>query len=200
MADASRTLILALGDSLTAGYGLRPDEALPARLEAALLALGHPAAVVNAGVSGDTTAAALARLPRVLSRLDRRPDLAIVELGANDLIRRVPPAATRANLSAILRELDRCGIPALIASFEPPPFLAPLAAAYAGMYETLAREHGARLNPFFPPGVAGDRAHVLRDRLHPNAAAIVKVAAAMAPAVLAALQAPAPRAQKPADA
>lgn len=187
LADADDALVLAFGDSLTAGYGLSRDEAFPDRLEAALRAGGDAVTVLNAGVSGDTTAAALARLPRVLSRLARRPDLAIVEFGANDLVRRVPPAVTRGNLAAIIRELDRCGIPVLLASFEPPPFLAPLAGAYAGMYEGLAREHGTSIQPFFPPGLLGRHSHVLCDKMHPNAAAIAKVAEWMAPAVRSAL-------------
>lgn len=155
----------------------------PARLEA-LLRADHPAArVQNAGVSGDTTRAALHRLPRLLSSLDHRPDLAIVELGANDLISRVAPAQTRANLDQILCELHRCAIPILLASFEPPPFLVQHMQAYAGLYDALGAKYGAVVHPFFPAGIVGDRAHVLRDRLHPNALAIDKVARAMLPVV-----------------
>ena len=100
--------VLAFGDSLTAGFGLARDEAFPARLQALLRPTLSGAVVRNAGVSGDTTRSALARLPRLLSSLDRRPDLAIVELGANDLIRRIDPAEARSNLDAIVREFQRC--------------------------------------------------------------------------------------------
>jgi len=180
--------ILALGDSLTAGYGLLPDQAFPAQLERRLRSTLPAASVTNAGVSGDTTADALRRLPRLLSRLTRRPDLAIVELGANDLLRGVTPARMRSNLDAILAELGRCGIPVLLATFAVPPFLAPLAAAYEGLYAEVARRHGATVHPFFPPGVMGAPAFVLADRLHPNAAAIERVADAFAPTVLSALR------------
>lgn len=181
--------VLAFGDSLTAGYGLARAEAFPARLEALLRAERPGASVVDAGVSGDTTSSALARLPRVLSRLAARPDLAIVELGANDLIRRVPPSATQANLDVILREFARCGIPVLLASFEPPAFLGDAVRGYAGIYARLGEAHGVPVHPFFPSGVMGHHAHVLRDRLHPNAAAIATVAVAILPAVLAAMDA-----------
>lgn len=176
--------ILAFGDSLTAGYGLARHEAFPARLQAMLRPSLPNATVQNAGISGDTTASALRRLPRLLSSLGSKPDLAIVELGANDLIRRIDPAQTRANLDAILREFDRCAIPVLLASFAPPAFLGELVQAYAGLYEDLGAAHGARVHPFFPPGVLGHHAHVLRDRLHPNAVAIHKVARLMLPVVL----------------
>lgn len=180
-------MVLAFGDSLTAGYGLRREEALPARLQSLLRATLPDAVVINAGVSGDTTRSALARLPRLLSSLRRRPDLAIVGLGANDLIRRIDPVEARSNLEAIVRELGRCGIPAMLASVEPPAFLGAVARAYAGIHADVARAHGIRVHPFFPPGVLGHHAHVLRDRLHPNAMAIGKVAEAMLPAVLAEL-------------
>jgi acyl-CoA thioesterase-1 len=183
LADDRAPLVLAFGDSLTAGYGLARDEAFPVRLEALLRETAPGAVVQNAGVSGDTSGKALARLPRLLSSLDRRPALAIVELGANDLIRRIPPAQTRANLDAILTEFTRCGIATLLATFEPPPFLGSLVGEYAGIYGSVAARHGVAAHPFFPPGVLGHHAHVLRDRLHPNALAIDKVARAMAPVV-----------------
>lgn len=185
---ASDPFVLAFGDSLTAGYGLARHEAFPARLEALLRGTLPGARVRNAGVSGDTTRSALARLPRLLSGLDRRPDLAIVELGANDLIRRIDPVEARSNLDAILRELARCAVPVLIASVEPPAILGDLARSYAGIHEGLGAEHSVPVHPFFPPGVLGHHAHVLRDRLHPNAVAIDKVVKSMAPVVLAVLR------------
>lgn len=186
-ASTDGQVVLAFGDSLTAGYGLSREEAFPARLQALLRVRLPGATVVNAGVSGDTTRSALARLPRLLSSLRRRPDLAIIELGANDLIRRIEPVAARSNLAAIIREFERCAIPAMIASVEPPAFLGAIASAYSGIHADVALAHGIRVHPFFPPGVLGHHAHVLRDRLHPNALAIGKVADAMLPAVLAEL-------------
>jgi acyl-CoA thioesterase-1 len=189
LAEQGRPFVLAFGDSLTAGYGLSREEALPARLQALLRETEPDAVVRNAGVSGDTSGSALRRLPRLLSSLDQLPDLAIVELGANDLIRRIPPEETRANLDAIVTQFGACSIPVLLASFEPPPFLGSLGNAYAGIYDVVAAKHGAVVHPFFPPGVLGHHAHVLRDRLHPNAIAIDKVARAMVPAIRASLQA-----------
>ena len=175
--------VLAFGDSLTAGYGLARADAFPARLEALLRSTLPGTVVRNAGVSGDTTRSALARLPRLLSSLDRRPDLAIVELGANDLIRRIDPAEARSNLDAIIWEFQRCSIPTLLASVEPPAFLGAVALAYSGIHADIGRLYGIDVHPFFPPGVLGHHAHVLRDRLHPNAVAIDKVAKAILPTV-----------------
>lgn len=175
--------ILALGDSLTAGYGLQPHESFPRQLEALLRARHSGASVVNAGVSGDTSAGGLARLPRVLAKLSARPDLAIVELGANDLLRGIPPERMQGNLDAILRELARCGIPVLLAGMWAPPFLGAFAERYNRVFPELAKAHGVPLYPFFLAGVAGDPALTLRDRVHPNARAIGMVAARVLPQV-----------------
>lgn len=179
--------VLAFGDSLTAGYGLASSESFPAQLQAGLRARWPAAIVRNAGVSGDTTASALARLPRVLSSLTALPDLAIVELGANDMLRGIPPERTRPNLDTILAEVARCGIPVLLASMELPSFIGAIAHAYNSVYADLAAKHRVPLQPFFPRGVMGHPEMVLRDRLHPNARAIGQVAAAMLPAVVDAL-------------
>ena len=176
-------LILALGDSLVAGYGLAPEDGFAARLEQRLRDGGGPVSVVDAGVSGDTTADVARRLPRVLSGLTARPDLAIVQVGPNDLIRRVPPAATRTNLDTILTELARCDVPVVLTTVAPPPALHRHAAPYAGIHEAAARRHAAVLHPFFPPGVLGHPDMVLSDRLHPNAKAIVAVVDALLPLV-----------------
>jgi acyl-CoA thioesterase-1 len=143
--------------------------------------------VRNAGVSGDTTTDALARLPRLLSSLAQRPDLTIVQFGANDLLRGHPLERTRANLDAVLRELERCGIPVLLAQMEPPALLGPIGKVCAAIYSELAAKHGAALHPFFPPGVLGNPSLTLRDRLHPNARAVGLVADHMLPAVAAGL-------------
>lgn len=179
--------ILAFGDSLTAGHGLRQAEGFPARLEARLAPIWPGTRVHNAGSSGDTTSGGLRRLPAVLSSLRDKPDLAIVELGANDVLRGIPPALTRSNLEQIIGLLERCQIPALLATVAPPPLLAALAAGYATIYQDVSMKHGVPMAPFFPSGVLGHPELVLPDRLHPNARAIDLCAEAMAPVVRALL-------------
>lgn len=187
MSASSSPYLLALGDSLTAGYGLPADAAFAAQLQRRLRSR-HPGAVVrNAGVSGDTTEGGLRRLPHLLSSLTRKPDLAIVELGANDLLRGIAPRRTHDHLDQILTQIGQCGIRSLLATFEVPPFLAHLGGGYDGMYAALRAKHGVALAPFFPAGVLGHPELVLPDRLHPNGAAIALIAAAFLPAVIAAL-------------
>jgi len=176
-------LILAIGDSLVAGYGLAVADGFPAQLQSSLQYRYPGISVMNAGVSGDTTADVLRRLPRLLSSLDRRPVLAIVQVGPNDVLRQVPAARTRAQLESILLGLGNCGIPAILTTVDPPAFIRDRAAAYLGIHEALATEHGATVWPFFPPGVLGHSDMVLADRVHPNAKAIGAVVAAMRPLV-----------------
>jgi acyl-CoA thioesterase-1 len=193
MTETAAPFILAFGDSLTAGHGLVAQASLPSRLQVLLAQRWPGATVQNAGISGNTTVDAVRRMPRVLAALTRKPDLAIIEFGANDVLRQIAPAQTRANLDTILDELGRCGIPVLLATFAPPPFLARLAQGYAAIYDDLARKHGVATVPFFPPGMLGHPEMVLPDRVHPNARAIDLIAHAMLPAVIAALET-APRA------
>jgi len=168
-------LILAIGDSLIAGFGLRAEESFPAQLEAALRA-EHPAArVVGAGVSGNTSGDVLRRLPGVLSRLAARPALAIVQAGPNDVLWQVPPARMRENLAAICRELGRCGVPVLLTAVTSPDYLSSWTRAYAGVHAAVAAEEGVASCPFYPPGVLGHPDMVLWDRIHPNARAIAAV-------------------------
>jgi acyl-CoA thioesterase I len=181
--------ILALGDSLTAGYGLRAEHAFPAQLQSLLRARHPQAEVQNAGVSGDTSASGLARLPRVLGRLTTRPDLAIVELGANDLLRGIAPERMRDNLDAICHQLEGAGIPVLLAGMWAPPFLGAFAERYNRVFPALARARGLPLYPSFLAGVAGDPRLTLADRIHPNAEAIGIVARRILPHVEAALAA-----------
>ncbi|SFP86031.1 arylesterase [Sphingomonas rubra] len=180
-------VVLAFGDSLTAGYGLPSDQSFAAQLQAALRRTRPAARVINAGVSGDTTASALARLPRVLSGLSARPDLAIVELGANDLLRGVEPARMRQNLDAILHGLRDVGIPPLVAGMRAPFFLGPFAATFDAVFPAVAAAHGAPIYPFFLDGVIGDPSLVLADGLHPNARAIGIVVDRILPTVTTAL-------------
>lgn len=185
--QTGRPYVLAIGDSLTAGYGLAPHDAFPAQLQS-LLRLRHAGAFVqNAGVSGDTSASALARLPRLLSSLTAKPDLAIVELGANDVLHGLPLGATRADLDTILGELARCRIPALLAAMTAPRFLGAFAQACDAVYTDLAVKHRLPVHPFYPSGILGNPAFALPDRLHPNARAIGRIAEHMLPVVLQAL-------------
>jgi acyl-CoA thioesterase-1 len=176
-------LILAFGDSLIAGFGLAAADGFPAQLQRALRGRRPQAAVLNWGVSGDTTGDALRRLPRLLSGLAARPDLAIVQIGPNDLWRGLSPERTRANLDAILTEFGRCGIPVLLATVTPPAFLMQRAAGHVGIHDEVARRHGVATCAFFPAGVLGHPEMVLIDRVHPNARAIAAVVAHMLPIV-----------------
>ncbi len=176
-------LILAIGDSLIAGYGLPTADSFPAQLQSSLQGRFPDVRVVNAGVSGDTTADVLRRLPRQLSALDQRPALAIVQVGPNDVLRQIPAARTRAQLEQILLSLSSCGIPVLLTTVDPPAFIRDRAVAYLGIHAVLAGEHCATIWPFFPPGVLGRADMVLMDRVHPNAKAIAAVVAAMLPTV-----------------
>ena len=188
-ASAADRLILAFGDSLTAGYGLAPAQAFPTRLEAALRAGGTAARVYNAGVSGDTSAAGRARLAWVLRGLKAKPDLAIVELGANDMLRGLKPAQTRANLDAIVAELTRRRIPVLVAGMRAAPNLGrPYAAAFEPVFPYVARKYRAGLYPFFLAGVAGNRTLLQADGMHPNPRGVAVIVRGILPAVRTALR------------
>ena len=175
-------LVLALGDSLYAGYGVGQDESFPAALERALEQRGLPAKVVNAGVSGDTSAGGRARLAFTLDGLERSPDLVLVGLGANDALRGLDPARTRANLDAILAELKRRGIPVVLTGMIAPRNMdQAYFRAFDSIYPDLAKKYGAALDPFFMEGVITNRGLLLGDGLHPNAAGIRKMAERVAP-------------------
>ena len=166
-AASEEVRIVVLGDSLTAGYGLAAAAAFPARLERALRRQGLAVKVVNAGVSGDTSAGGLARLEWTLAE---KPDAMIVELGANDGLRGLDPAATAANLDAILARLGAAGVPVLLAGMKAPPNLGvAYARAFNALYPALARKHGVALYPFFLEGVATEPALNQADAIHPNA-------------------------------
>ena len=180
--QADERLVLALGDSLYAGYGVGQDESFPAVLERELEARGVPAKVVNAGVSGDTTAGGLARLAFTLDGLQRKPDLAIVGLGANDALRGLDPAETRRNLEAILAELKRRDIPVLLTGMMAPRNMDDAyLRSFDGIYPDLAKQYGAALDPFFMEGVITDPKLLLNDGMHPNPAGIRKMAQRVAP-------------------
>ena len=166
-ADGKPLTILAFGDSLVAGFGLGTRDGFTARLEAALKARGVNARVVNAGLSGDTSAGGLARLDWAL---EPKPDFAIVELGANDGLRGLDPAQTRANLDAILTKLKAKGVPVLFAGMYAPPNMGPdYGKAFNALYPELARKHAVAFYPFFLDGVAADASLNQPDGIHPNA-------------------------------
>jgi acyl-CoA thioesterase-1 len=188
-ASPQAPVIWAFGDSLTAGYGLPPEQGFTTRLQAALRRVGVPATVRNGGVAGDTAAQARARLRWGLRGLGSPPDLVIVELGANDMLRGLPVAQARANLDAILTELQARHIPVLIAGMRAAPNLgAHYVTTFEAMYPALAKAHHAPLYPFFLAGVAGNRALIQADGLHPNARGVDIIVGRMVPAVQAALR------------
>jgi len=187
-AEAKDVHILAFGDSLTAGYGLPPGQGFAPQLEDSLRRNGVRAFVTNAGVSGNTTAQGRARLAWTLDGLKQKPDLAIVALGANDMLRGLPPSQTLADLDAILAELKRREIPVLVAGMLAAPNLGPrYRTEFEAIFPELARRHGAALYPFFLAGVAGNPALALPDRVHPNFQGIKKMVSGITPTVLRAL-------------
>jgi acyl-CoA thioesterase I len=173
--------IVALGDSLTAGLGLPADAAFPARLQRALAQKGIAAEVINAGVSGDTTADGLSRVDW---SVPDDADAVILELGANDALRGLDPAQTRANLEATLRRLAARRLPVLLAGMRAPPNMgADYVKAFDSIYPALAAAHGAIFYPFFLDGVAGERGLNQGDGIHPTASGVDVIVAKMLPQV-----------------
>ena len=189
--------ILAFGDSLFAGYGLAPGEGYPEKLEGALRARGINARIANAGVSGDTTAGGLQRLAFTLDNQPTKPDLAIISLGGNDMLRGLPVAETRDNLDAILTELGQRQIPVLLMGMLAPPNLgSDYARAFNAIYPALARKHGAALVPFFLQAVIDKPELRQADRIHPTKQGIEELVAATAVDVAKALPDGAPEAMQ----
>jgi len=173
--------IVVLGDSLSAGYGLPAAEAFPAQLEQALRQSGQAVRVINAGVSGDTTAGGLARLDWALAE---RPQLVIVQLGANDALRGLDPEQARANLDAILTRLKREETQILLAGMRAPRNLGPAYyTKFDRIYSDLARKHQVALDPFFLEGVALRPELNQADGLHPNAQGVAMVVRRLLPQV-----------------
>ena len=186
---ADARLVVALGDSLYAGYNLAPGEGFAPALERALNAQGVAAQVVNAGVSGDTSAAGRQRLGFVLDGLPRKPDLVLVGLGANDMLRGLSPEATRENLDAICAELQKRGIPIVLTGMVAAPNMGPAyAAAFNPIYPDLAKKYAAPLDPFFLDGVIGARELLLADGIHPNPKGVETIVARVTPVVAGALK------------
>jgi acyl-CoA thioesterase I len=181
-------VILAFGDSLYAGYRLAPGESLPSELETQLRAQGINARVINAGVSGDTSAAGRARLTFTLDKLPKKPDLVMLGLGGNDVLRQIPVEETRANLTAMLTELQRRDIPVMLTGMLAPPNLGPdYAATFNSIWPDLAKTYKAQLDPFILDGVIGNRALMLDDGIHPSAKGVDRIAARLTPIVIASL-------------
>jgi len=171
--------ILAFGDSLFAGYNLNEGESYPAKLELALRARGINARVANAGISGDTSAAALQRLAFTLDNQPQVPELAIVELGGNDLLRALPPKETRANIGAILKELKARKIPVLLMGMRAPPNAgAQFQSQFDAIYPGLAKEYGVPLVPFFLEAIYDKPDLLLPDHIHPTAHGVEELVAA----------------------
>jgi acyl-CoA thioesterase-1 len=180
-AAAHIPVILDFGDSLTAGYGLAPEQAFPARLETALRGQGIEARVVNAGVSGDTTAGGLARLDWALAD---RPDLVILELGANDALRGIDPATVRDNLDKMIGKIEANGAKMLLVGMlAPPNWGADYANAFDRIFPELAKAHDVPLYPFFLEGVAMKPELNQPDGLHPNEHGVAVLVDRLAPVV-----------------
>jgi len=172
-ASARALRLVVLGDSLTAGFGVPPGKAFPDQLEAALRARGWRVDVVNAGVSGDTTGDGLARYEWAVPA---DADALIVELGANDMLRGLPPDETRQALMAIIEKAKAKRLPTLIAGMRAAPNLgAEYDRAFDAIYPALAEAEGAILYPFFLEGVAGDATLNQPDGLHPTVAGVAVV-------------------------
>ncbi len=180
-ARAEPMTIVALGDSLTAGYGLSEEDSFPAQLEAALKAKAQDVRIVNAGVSGDTAASGLARLDWAVPE---DTQAVIVELGANDALRGLDPAETKRALDEILSRLKARGLPVLLAGMEGPRNYGPeYQAAFAAIYPDLAQTHDALLYPFFLDGIVMDAKLNQPDELHPTKEGVAKIVESIMPKV-----------------
>jgi acyl-CoA thioesterase-1 len=180
----TRPVVTLLGDSISAGYGLGPSEALPVRLQAAVAARGLDIEVVGAGVSGDAMRDGLRRLDR---SVPTRTTLCVVALGANDLMQSISPDRVSADLDTILTRLRARSISALLCGMRAPPWLGDRAQAFDAVFPAAARAHSVPLYPFLLEGVALNPMLNLPDRIHPNARGIEIIARNLAPHVMAAL-------------
>jgi len=181
-------VILAFGDSLFAGYDLEEDEGYPEVLEAVLRTRGINARVIDAGVSGDTSAAGLQRIAFVLDNQTAEIDLAIVELGGNDLLRGIAPDETRANLDQIMRQLQSRDLPIMLMGMRAPPNGGPeFQAEFDGLYPELAAKYNAALVPFFMEPLLERPELLLGDRIHPTAEGVREMVAANVDAIIAAI-------------
>ena len=173
--------LLAFGDSLIHGYGLPQGETFPEQLEAALRARGYAVEVINGGNSGDTTAAGRARLDWALAD---KPDMVLLELGGNDLLRGIDPDETRRNLDHILARLKEENLAVLFAGMRAPTNMGrAYIEAFDGIFPALAEKHDVAFYPFFLDGVALNRELNLPDGLHPNAKGVAVIVERILPAL-----------------
>ena len=173
--------LVALGDSLSAGYGLPQEAAFPVALERALKAKGHKVEVANAGVSGDTSSGGLDRLDW---SVPDGTDGVILELGANDMLRGLDPALTRRNIEAIVERLKSRNIPVMLAGMYASRNLgSDYVQKFDSLYPDIAKKHDLVLYPFFLDGVAGERSLNLPDGMHPTAKGIEIIVARILPTV-----------------
>lgn len=187
---AERKLVLAFGDSLYAGYGVAQNESFPRQLEKALQARGEAVEVRNAGVSGETTQGGLQRLAFTLDGLPRKPDLVLLGLGGNDMLRGLDPAQSEKNLREMLDMLKARQVPVLLTGMLAAPNMgAEYAARFNAIYPALAKDYGLPLYPFFLEGVIGNPDYMQADSIHPNPAGVDIVAGKIAPLVAGALRA-----------
>ena len=167
---APQPTILVFGDSISAAYGMRVEEGWVSLLQKKLASQGYGYRVVNASVSGETTAGGLARLPRALDR--HRPAILILELGSNDALRGLPLSDVRANLDSMIRRSQATGARVVLAGMRMPPNYGPrYSQEFQGMYADLSRQHELPLIPFVLEGVALDQSLMQADGMHPNARA-----------------------------
>ncbi len=180
--------IVAFGDSLFAGYGVGLENSYPTKLEAAMRAQGINVVMANAAVSGDTSAAGAQRLAFILDAQEQKPDLFILELGGNDMLRQITPDQTRANFESMLDELQSREIPVLMMGMRAPPNLGPeYQAEFDGLYGELAQDYGATLIPFWLESIYEDPTLFQDDRIHPTVEGLEALVEATLDQVIAAL-------------
>ena len=181
--------IVGFGDSLMAGYGLEQADSFTAQLEARLKAQGLDATVVNAGVSGDTTTGGRSRLAWTIDGQPSKPDLVILELGANDALRGIAPSLTRDNLDWMLDQLKQRGIPVLFVGMMAPPNMGrDYETEFNAIYPDLAKKYAVAFYPFFLNGVAADSSLNQGDGMHPNPEGVKIIVGKIAPFVIHALE------------
>jgi len=181
---ADGKLVVAFGDSLYAGYGVAQNESFPFRLEQALKAGGLAVQVHNAGVSGETSLGGMQRLAFTLDGLPRKPDLLLLDLGGNDMLRGLPPEDSEKNLRAILDQLKQRHIPVLLTGMMAAPNMGKdYGAKFDAIYPRLAKDYDLPLYPFFLDGVIGDPKLMQADSIHPNPAGVTIIVGKIAPMI-----------------
>jgi acyl-CoA thioesterase I len=180
-AQPSEPVIVVLGDSLTAGFGLAQDQSFPVQLEKALRAKGHDVTIVNAGVSGDTAANGLDRFDWAVTPETRA---VIIELGGNDALQGIPPEATKKSLEEIIKRSEARGLPVLLAGMEAPRNLGKdYVEEFSAVYRDLAQRYNVVFYPFFLEGVVLDGGLMQGDGMHPNAKGVAKIVDGIMPKV-----------------